>query len=150
MHPTPMNLKSLPQRLLLVFVLLFAILSIATKNRYIDIYLHDTNYIIPGKDLFLGSSLLLFFSWILTFLIQKLAVPKLFIWIPVILTILSLSMFLAISLNYTLTGSDLETNRTIMSVQQFSMLLFIIAQILFIVNMVIGIIKTFKKRRIEG
>lgn len=150
MHPTPMNLKSQPQRLLLVFVLLFAILSIATENRSIDIHLHDTYYIIPGRYLYLGSGLLLLFSWMLTLLIQKPAVPELFTWIPVILTILSLSMFLAISLNYTLTGSDLEINRTIMSVQQISLLLFIVAQIFFIVIMIIGIIKKFKKRRIEG
>lgn len=145
-----MNLKFQPHKWVLVFVLLFAILSIVTENMTVDIHLHDTYYIILNRDLFLGSALLLFLIWMITLLIQKLAVSTLFTWLHIIITILSLTIFLVISLNYSLTTSDLKTNKTIRSVQELSMLLFIIAQILFIINLAIGTIKTFKKKRIEG
>jgi hypothetical protein len=139
------NPKLQPHKLLLVFVLLFAILSLATNEGSIDIHLHDTFYIISRKDWFSGIALSLSFSGLLTLLIQKLQVSIIPVWLYAVITILSLSALTGVSVNYEYNSTALEVIRF---VQESSILSFILAQVILIVILIIGTFKTFRKKSI--
>jgi hypothetical protein len=143
------NPKFQPHKLLLVFVLLYAILSVANNNGSIDIHLHDTYYIITSRIFYLVSALWLFLAWLITMLVQKLHVSIRLLWVYAILTIVSLLVLTGISVNYEFNTTDLETNRMIRSLQELSILLFIIANLLFIVNLAIGTFKSFRNKSPE-
>lgn len=141
-----MNPKFQPHNLLMVFVLLFAILSVANNKGSIGIHLHDTYYIITSRDLYLGSGVWLFFSWLITMLVQNLPVSIRLVWLYAIITIVALLVLTGISVNYEFNTTDLETNRMIRFLQELSILLFIIANLLLIVNLVVGTFKSFRKK----
>jgi hypothetical protein len=134
---------------LLVFVLLFAILSFANNKGSIDIHLHDTYYIITRRIFYLVSALWLFISWLITMLVQKLPVSLRLVWLYAIVTIVSLLALTGIPAIDEFNTTDLETIRMIRSLKELSILLFIIAQILFIVNLSIGTFKSFRNKSSE-
>ena len=140
-----MNFKFQPYKLLLVFVLLFAILSVVIKEGSIDIHVHDTFYIISRRDWFSGLALCLSFAGLLTILIQKRRVSIILVWLYAVITILSLSALTAVSVNYEYNSSALKVIRF---VQESSILSFILAQVLLIVVLIIGTFKTFRNKSI--
>jgi cytochrome c oxidase subunit 1 len=134
---------------LLIAAVLLLVFSLFMGDRTLDIHLHDTYYVIGYAHIFLALSIFLFLQWMIYFLLRKFRMVSLLTWMHIVLTILFL-LFLV----YTLTSNnrlagfiDLSAfERTSISwkhtgIGHWAFMLFVTGQIIWIVNIVIGVLR---------
>ena len=140
--------------LLLTGLLLVLASFIMTQERTVDIHLHDTYYVIAQGHVFIFLAFIVWVLWFLYLLTRKLLYSKTLTWIHVIITLLTL-LFLLFLLNFGgdtfnptprryLDASNWTTfNRYEQGMQwiAYTLLALFLAQIIFIVNLIVGIIK---------
>ena len=139
--------------LLFISALLFLI-SFLTSDKTLDIHLHDTYFVIGYSHILVALSLLLFLQWLIYFLLRKFNLLQMLTWIHVIITILFI-LFLA----YTLTSNDRFVRFIDLSSFQragirlklsesgnYVFLVFLFAQIIWVVNIITGLIRGNRKK----
>jgi heme/copper-type cytochrome/quinol oxidase subunit 1 len=91
------NFKEQPYNLLLLTAAFILIASIFAYDQTLDIHLHDTYFIVAMTYLFWATSILLLILWALYLLTKQFLFSKLLTWVHIILTVIALVSFVAIS-----------------------------------------------------
>jgi hypothetical protein len=127
--------------------------SFFTSRQTLDVHLHDTFYILDLSDLFRATAFSLFLLWLLYEVNRRLLYSRKFIGFHVVTTLLGLAFFFGTAW----WNHKLLRDRTTMSLDDmpstilwerlvsFSILLLLAAQVVFILNIVIGLIKGWKR-----
>ena len=91
-----MRIKSRPYNLLLLAGIVFVLSSLFTfnQNSTVDIYLHDTYYIIGRTYILWLLTFLTLFIWALYIMTNKFLLSKALTWVHVIITILTLLLLI--------------------------------------------------------
>ncbi|WP_184549190.1 hypothetical protein [Mucilaginibacter sp. FT3.2] len=152
---TPVFLNK-PYNLFAIVALLFTVISFIPSNDSIDINLHDTYFVISTGALLrlLGCVCLLF--WMVYLIFRKLVLSLILTWLHLLLTIIPLAYFVILSVYHlALQGAP----KRYYSVGQFEnsrssfigdascfviIVLFLLGQVFFIVNLILGMVKQFK------
>ena len=90
------NLKQRPYHLLLLTAFAILIVSLFTSDETVDIYLHDTYFIIALAHFLQAMSVLLLILWTLYLFAQRFLLSKFLMWMHIIFTIASLLFLVAI------------------------------------------------------
>jgi heme/copper-type cytochrome/quinol oxidase subunit 1 len=126
-----------------------------TQDRTIDIHLHDTYYVIAQGHVFIFLAFIVWFLWFLYLLTRKVLYSKTLTWIHVVTTLLTL-LFLLSLLNFGgdifnlssrryLDASNWTTfNRYEQGMRRiaYTLIVLLLGQIVFVVNLIVGIIKS--------
>ena len=90
-----MKINQKPYHLLLLTGLVFLLASffITSQNNSVDIHLHDTYFVIGHTHILWLLAILAFFVWIIYLLTNKTLYSKALTWTHVIITILTLLLF---------------------------------------------------------
>jgi heme/copper-type cytochrome/quinol oxidase subunit 1 len=157
------NLKSKPYALFGIAGFLMAIISfIPIKRDSLDVNLHDTYFVIANVSFFRWFAAILLFLWAIYIATSRLMFSRRLIWFHVIATLLPV-IFLMIFNNHTwgMSGSskryyaidEFENSKSFFndpSIYIVSILVLLIAQFLFAINLVIGIIRFFRQNNPES
>lgn len=146
-----MKIYSKPYNLFLLTTTLYLASSLFSipANKTFDIHLHDTYFIIDMPYILVTMSILYFIIWLIYILTRKLLLSRLLTWIHIVTTILS-PFFLGVLFVVTTTKtSQPHTNyynwETTYSWEFYitatMLLLLTSGQIIFLINIVIGMFK---------
>ena len=145
-----MRVTAYPYGLLLWTGLLFLLFSVFASGNTIDIHLHDTVYIISYKHIFWVTAILLGLFWTIYRLINKLLRWRLLTTIHIIITIGTLVVLFLFSyifevfheagISGALTGEGRKIINFVLILVSF---LLIISQVVFLINLIAGLIKKF-------
>lgn len=136
-----------PYHLVLAAGLLTAFLSLFCKAETIDVHIHDTYYILGSNHILLVSSVSLLLMWLLYAGVSRILFSNKLVWLHVVITIVTIAFIIAILLwigfydklyivDFSAFG-DVPIQYTVLAI---SFLLLIAGQLLFVVNLVGGII----------
>jgi cytochrome c oxidase subunit I len=141
-------------------VLVLSSFFILKQNNSVDIHLHDTYYVIARHHIFWLLAIFAFFVWTLYLLSNKILYSKLLAWIHVIITMLTLFLFIL-----TLFFSDSFTNPTPRRFYDFSswnslnsdmgftkaigitIFVWLFGQFVFVINVIAGLFKRLTKHK---
>jgi cytochrome c oxidase subunit I len=150
-----MKLTSKPYNLFLLAALVCLFVTFFFGSQTIDFHIHDTVFIIAGLHIFLGLALLLSIFWLIYKVSYKILFSKTITWIHV--TISLISAFLVIFLIYYMRSHDRGISNydwtTFKQQQRLNIyigvfiLLFSLSQILFLFNILGGLVKHFTSKR---
>lgn len=156
-----LRVKQQPYNLLLITGLLFVLFSLfSDKSNTLDFHLHDTYFVIAFSH-FLGLlAAIPFFLWAVYFFCRNIIYSLKLAWIYTIVTILCLLLFTFLLFNnnvFSLSSNpvryyDYSEWNTYKAYPMFAkiaviiLLVFLAAQIIFIINLTAGIIKLLWKR----
>jgi heme/copper-type cytochrome/quinol oxidase subunit 1 len=149
------RLKQSPYHLLLLTGLVLVLISFfLDQSKTVDIHVHDTYYVIAQGHVFIFFAFIVLVLWFLYLLTKKFLYSKSLTWTHVIITLFPL-LFLLFLLNF---GSDIINprprcyldysnwnkfnayNRDMRWISYITIAL-LLGQIIFIVNLIIGIVK---------
>jgi heme/copper-type cytochrome/quinol oxidase subunit 1 len=143
----------IPAGLLLVLTSLF---MLNQKNTVVDIHLHDTYFVIAQNHIFWLLSIITFFIWLLYFLTNKILYAKVLTWTHVILTILTLlllvsTLYFGDSILGPIAGGYIDIShvksfdqyRTYSKSVEISILVLFLGQVIFVVNVILGLLKRY-------
>jgi cytochrome c oxidase subunit I len=149
-----------PYNLLLLTAVIILIASFFAFDQTIDIHFNDTYFIIATKLSFWIIVILLLMFWILYLLVKRILFSKVLTWINVILLVVTSTFFVVISFysNYFYEGLagmprryyDYNSWNTLTFYNNLTkgvlvtILLVILGLIIFIINLVIGLVKKYK------
>ena len=135
----------LPYSLFLITGLLVIILSFFHSAETIDIHVHDTYYVIAENFIFLALALFFLFFWIAYSAGRTVIYKKSLVWLHFILTALSALFILSCILyGYRYYSLDIGVKRYMNKMNHviiLATLVLIFAQLIFLVNMIIGLIR---------
>ena len=151
-----MRIRQSPYNLFLLTAFVLIVVSfIIDPNKTVDIHLHDTYLVIAQTHFLWLFAFILWILWILYHITHKIFYSKRLTWMHIIITLLPM-LFLLLLLDTSNNGRprnylDLSSWTTYYSYQQqtmrwltYSVLVLISAQIIFIINLVLGIAKRIK------
>jgi cytochrome c oxidase subunit I len=143
-----MNFFSRPYHLLVVAGVLFLPALVFTGNRTMDIHLHDTYYIISPLFLFLSAAVILLLLWGVYRLLDRFLLSKFLTWLHTIITVFAAVLLLVnVFQIYSFSNSGFSSWTSFNQIQNtnqllvFALLVSGIAQLLFVINIVGGILK---------
>jgi len=143
------NIKEKPFLLLIFPIILFGVFYlIFSDNTSIDIQTHDVYFVIAQRDVFLGISLIFLAFLVLYFLLNRFLYSKKLIWLHLTLTTLPLVYIFHLQTAF----NDIIPKRyysyyEVESINKIIMVSFLVtffAQILFLFNIIVGILKKSK------
>lgn len=123
------------------------------RNAALDVNLHDTYVVIAWQWIYLGIAVMLLFCWTAYVIVSKLALSNTLTWVHVIITLVALIYFVVPQSHlWGLSGiprryyafTEFEQRRNpfnAVTVYVVVILAFILAQLVFLVNLSIGLIK---------
>jgi heme/copper-type cytochrome/quinol oxidase subunit 1 len=144
------NIKTNPQHLLILIALPLFVVSLFVADTSIDINLHDIYFVIVYSLLFRAIAVVLLVLWVVYIAANKLLPLKSLNWLHVSITILTLSIFIIkISTFIGLSGAprryyalaEFEQQRQTEYLLVYNIIALLFAQLLFIANLITGIIK---------
>jgi cytochrome c oxidase subunit I len=146
-----------PHHYLLIYAIGLLLFSFTnpSSNKAIDIHLHDTYFVIAFQHIFYALSLFLIFLWVLYHLLNRYFFSKALSSIHIIGTLACVVTFIILHfssinnmpsrfIDFSQWESFREYNTTA-KWYQYGTLSFIILQILFLFNLILGVIKSIKK-----
>jgi cytochrome c oxidase subunit 1 len=149
-----LNLKSNPDALLGIAGFLMGVISFLPINTdAFDINLHDTYIVIASVSLYRVFAVVLLFCWSVYIVANRLQLSHVLIWLHVVTTLVALISFIILQSRYWgLSGiprryyvfTEFEKMRdpfNTVKVYIIVLFAFILAQLLFLVNLSIGLIK---------
>ena len=148
------NLKSHPYTLLGVAGFLIGLISfLPIDTDAFDINLHDTYFVIASVSLYRIFAIVLLFCWSVYIVANRLQLSRVLIWFHVVTTLVALISFIILqSRHWGLLGiprryyafNEFEKMRNpfnTVKIYAIVLLAFVIAQLIFLVNLSIGLIK---------
>ncbi len=146
-----MKLSSRPYNLLVIAAIALSIISFFISEDIIDVHLHDTYYVIPLKFIFWTIAAILLMSWIIYRLTDRILFSKLLSWMHVIFTIVSLTFIVFPWWNrspaprrlydFNSIEAPLHAVDKTNAIITLCAAILLFAQVIFIINIVFGIIK---------
>jgi heme/copper-type cytochrome/quinol oxidase subunit 1 len=145
-----MQLSSKPYHLLGLFGLLVFLFSFFSNNSgTVDLHIHDTVFIISIPHILKALAMVLLFFWLIYNFTIKILFSKAITWIHIIGTLLF--TFYIAALNYNIQNTNVTDRSGWTTFEQISdvnfivsilILIFLICQLLFIFNIIAGLIKS--------
>ena len=151
-----MRIKARPYNLLLLTGLVLVLSSFLFHNQFkaIDFHLHDTYYVITHPPIFWLLAIFALLVWAIYLATNKILYSKALTWAHVTITILAIGLFLATLffgeslLNLTprryydfSNWNSLNTYTTFTKTVLITIFIFLLGQILFVVNFIVGLFK---------
>lgn len=143
------NIKEKPFLLIILPIILFGVFYLIFSDKTsIDIQAHDVYFVIAQRDVFLGISLIFLAFLVLYFLLNRFLYSKKLIWLHLTLTTLPLVYIFYLQTTF----NDIIPKRyysyyEVESINKIIMVSFLVtffAQILFLFNIIVGILKKSK------
>ena len=137
-----------PHNILIVAAIIIFCISFFLNQQTLNLHIRDTYYLIDYKSAFLIASVFLLFLWLMYSFFRNKLFSNRFSWLNIILTVLSISILLTLPIwtdknqRRSLDLSKWVTfNKTSYDneVVYITALIFILAQVAFIINIVIGL-----------
>jgi hypothetical protein len=149
-----MLLISPPYRLFILAALALLVASFFTANQTLSVRLHDTYYVFERPTLLWAMSFGLFLLWLLYEVNKRLLYSWQLSKIHVGLTLVSLAAALGmvvwinkrLQFRSPLSLEDAPTDRLLERILGYSILLLVAAQVVFVVNLMIGLVRAWKQR----
>ncbi|PZR21376.1 MAG: hypothetical protein DI535_28405 [Citrobacter freundii] len=141
-----------PVDLFLLTALAFLLISFIPTGRLVDIHLHDTMYVIAISHLFWLLVIVLIVIWTICRLLDKFLPNKFLIWFQVCATIAPF-IFLAINSLLDDPASNIDEHNWKMDEERIRwtylsigamIILFLLGQLSFLINLILGIIRPQK------
>ncbi len=144
---------------LFVTSVMLILIGFFQPDKTVDIHIHDTYFVISNPHYYFGMGLLLLLITVIVFLTKSVAWKSSLMWLHTVATAV-IFLFLALipiifsaglagepRRYYDLSGSPLLWNRheNLSNCLQLGLLLLLIAQLLFVINICIGLIKKLLK-----
>jgi heme/copper-type cytochrome/quinol oxidase subunit 1 len=151
--PTRTKLLRQPYFLFVLIAPILLLISFFVKEKIIDIHFHDTMYVISLAHIFWAIAILLFLGWGIYKLVVKVLWSKYLTWFHVVTTLFFFIFLIIISflsakppsqaLNWKIRNQEIQGEKIIYG---SILILFIVAQICFLVNLVGGLFRRLNQR----
>jgi hypothetical protein len=149
------KMKSQPYILFFYAAILLILVSFLLKNQTVYFHLHDTYYVIGKKDVLLVFALIVSILWILYLLFRIILYSVMMTWIHVMVSLVAvviIIVFISIHKYYDLSGiikyrgrpyiREYNSNVQILT---YSAILLFVVQIVFLINLMAGLIKGYSR-----
>ena len=142
-----------PYHLLLLAGILFSIAALTSTKETVDIHVHDTYFVVTRSFLYWAFVILTYFLWGIYVLTGKFLFANVLTWLHVLLTLGTLILFISVPLfNYQKSYIDLNPWTSfnkfnlISKILAWVTIILLLAQAMFIVNIITGFVIMLKKR----
>lgn len=147
---------SKPYSLLIFMALLLFVSSFIVSDRTVDIHLYDTYFVFDFAFVFWSLSLILFIYWLIYIVTKQVLYSRFLSWTHIATTILAVVVivtssiwgeYVSMPVKGSISFQDFKRYQRVSNIITLNILSLILSQILYIVNLVVGLVRKMMNSR---